>query len=174
VISSAIGYGTAAWLTPIATRRISNATWITGLLVAGGVVIGVLGPAFGQVEFIAIGFGLGVTAQGLAICATTILQQAMEDEYRGRVFSVNDMLYNVAFVLGAALSAAFMPDTGRSLPMLLVVACGYVLAAAVYRIMTGQSRPAGPLPAPGSPAPGSPAADWPVGSPDSRAQRSSS
>jgi hypothetical protein len=170
IIGSAIGYGAAAWLTPIATRRISNAAWITALLAAGGVATGVLGTTFGQVEFIVIGFALGVTAQGLAICATTILQQEMEDEYRGRVFSVNDMLYNVAFVLGAALSAVFMPNTGRSLPMLLVVACGYVLAAAVYRIMTGQSRPAGPLPASGSPA-----ADWPaVGNPDSPAQRSSS
>jgi len=169
VVGSAIGYGTAAWLTPIATRRISSAAWITGLLVFGGVMTGVLGPAWGQAEFIVIGFALGVTAQGLAICATTILQQEMEDEYRGRVFSVNDMLYNVAFVLGAALSAAFMPVSGRSLPMLLVVACGYVVAAALYRIMAGQSRPAGPLPSPGSPA-----ADWSVGSPDSRAQRSSS
>jgi MFS family permease len=169
VISSAFGYGAAAWLTPIATRRISTAAWITGVLAFGGVVTGVLGPSFGQVEFIGIGFGLGLTAQGLAICATTILQQEMEDEYRGRVFSVNDMLYNVAFVLGAALSAAFMPVSGRSLPMLLVVACGYVVAAALYRIMAGQSRPAGPLPSPGSPV-----EDWPVGSPDSRAQRSSS
>jgi len=169
VISSAIGYGAAAWLTPIATRRISNAAWITAVLAAGGVVTGVLGVSFGQMEFIVIGFALGVTAQGLAICTTTILQQEMEDEFRGRVFSVNDMLFNVTFVLGAALSVAFMPVTGRSLPMLLVVACGYVVAAAVYRLMTGQSRPAGPLPSGGSPA-----ADWPVGSPESRAQRSSS
>ena len=169
VIGSALGYGTAAWLTPVATRRISNAAWITVLLAAGGVVTGVLGLTFGQVEFIVIGFALGVTAQGLAICTTTILQQEMEDEFRGRVFSVNDMLYNVTFVLGAALSAAFMPVTGRSLPMLLVVACGYVVAAAVYRAVNGRSRPAGPLPSGGSPA-----ADWPVGSPKSRAQRSSS
>jgi len=139
------------------------------VLAAGGVVTGVLGVSFGQVEFIVIGFALGVTAQGLSICTTTILQQEMEDEFRGRVFSVNDMLFNVAFVLGAALSAAFMPITGRSLPMLLVVACGYVVAAAAYRLMAGQSRPAGPLPSEASPA-----ADWPVGSPDSRAQRSSS
>jgi len=175
VISSAIGYGAAAWLTPIATRRISHAAWITVLLAAGGVATGVLGVTFGQVEFIVIGFALGVTAQGLAICTTTILQQEMEDEFRGRVFSVNDMLFNVTFVLGAALSAAFMPLSGRSLPMLLVVACGYVVAAAVYRVMTGQSRPAGPLPSGGEPGePGEPGADWPVASPDSRAQRSSS
>ncbi len=119
VISSAIGYGAAAWLTPTVTRRMSNAAWITTLLAAGGVVTIVLGLTFGQVEFIAIGFALGLVAQGLAICVTTILQQQMEDDFRGRVFSVYDMLFNVTFVVGAALSAVFMPLSGRSVGMLL-------------------------------------------------------
>lgn len=136
VVSSALGYGAAALITPVATRRMSNATWITALLVVGGLVIGALGLLFSQVEFVVIGFALGIVAQGVAICTTTILQQEMEDEFRGRVFSVNDMVYNVTFVLGAALSAAFMPVNGHSVPMLLVVACGYLVAAAGYRMMT--------------------------------------
>lgn len=174
VIGSAVGYGGAAWLTPIVTRRISNAAWITALLAAGGVITGVLGLTFGQVEFIAIGFGLGVVAQGVAICTTTILQREMEDDFRGRVFSVNDMLYNVTFVLGAALSAAFMPLTGRSVPMLLIVGCGYLVAAAAYRLMTGQSRPAPPASPPASPPGGSPGEEPSADSPASRAHRSSS
>jgi MFS family permease len=164
VISSAVGYGTAAWLTPVMTKRLTNAAWITVLLAAGGIVTAALGLTFGQVEFIAIGFGLGVVAQGVAICTTTILQQEMEDDFRGRVFSVNDMLYNVTFVLGAALSATFMPLNGRSVPILLIVGCGYLLAAAGYRVTAGQLRPSVP------PSPDSPAG----GRPDSRAQRSSS
>ncbi len=172
VISSALGYGAAAWLTPIVTRRLPNATWITILLVAGGVVTAALGLTFGQVEFIAIGFGLGVVAQGVAICTTTILQQEMEDDFRGRVFSVNDMLYNVTFVLGAALSAAFMPLNGRSVPMLLIVGCGYLVAAAGYRLAAGQL--ADDAAAGGSAAGGSAAGAPPGDRPDSRAQRSSS
>jgi MFS family permease len=169
VISSAFGYGVAAWLTPVVTRRVTYSAWITMLLVAGcGVTL--LGLAFGQIAFIVIGFGLGVVAQGLAICVTTILQQQMADDYRGRVFSVYDMLFNVTFVVGAAISAAFMPDSGRSAPMLLVVACGYLAAAVVYRLMLGQPRGAD------SPASGAApvTADQPSGRPDSRAQRSSS
>ena len=38
VISSAIGYGAAAWLTPVATNRMSNAAWVTAMLALGGVV----------------------------------------------------------------------------------------------------------------------------------------
>lgn len=158
VISSAIGYGAAAWLTPLATHRMTNAAWITSLMVAGGAVTGALGLSFGQPEFIAIGFVLGVVAQGIAISTTTILQQQMADDFRGRVFSVNDMLYNVSFVLGATVSAAFMPSSGRSAAMLLIAGVGYLAAAVGYRLMTGHS-------AGGEPA---------VPIPDSAAQRSSS
>ncbi len=172
VIGSALGYGIAAWLTPVATRRVSNATWITTMLAAGGVITAALGVTFGQFEFVLIGFGLGVAAQGVAICATTILQRQMEDDYRGRVFSVYDMLFNVTFVAGAAISAAFMPVTGHSLPMLLIVAAGYVAAAVGYRLMTGQpaalpAEPSGSEPVAPSSGPG-------AGNPDSRAQSSSS
>ena len=139
VISSAIGYGTAAWLTPVATHRMTNPAWVTSMLAAGGVVTGTLGLTFGQPEFIAIGFALGVVAQGIAISTTTILQQSTADDFRGRVFSVNDMLYNVSFVLGAAVSAAFMPSSGRSAAMLLVAGVGYLAGAAGYRLMAGHS-----------------------------------
>jgi MFS family permease len=174
VIGSAVGYGAAAWLTPIVTRRLSNTTWITILLAAGGVLVGGLGITFGQVEFVLIGFGLGVVAQGVAICATTILQRQMEDEFRGRVFAVYDMLFNVTFVVGAAVSAAFMPVSGRSVPMLLTVAIGYLVAAAGYRMLAG--RPPAPRSEPAGDGAGqlSPSADQGVGGPDSRAQRSSS
>ncbi len=174
VIGSAIGYGVAAWLTPVMTRRLSNAAWITVLLVAGGVITGALGATFGQLEFVLIGFGLGVVAQGVAICSITIVQQQMEDSYRGRVFAVYDMLFNVTFVAGTAISAAFMPVTGRSLPMLLTVAAGYLAAAAGYRLISGQSSVLSAGPAGDGEEPLSPSAGPGTGPPDSRAQSSSS
>ncbi len=164
IISSAIGYGTAAWLTPLAARRMAHSTWIASLLLIGGVVTAALGAGFAQPAFVAIGFVLGVVAQGIAISTTTILQQDVDDDYRGRVFSVNDMLYNATFVAGAAVGAAFMPDSGHSLAMLLVVGAGYVLASAGYRLITSHPAP------PASPAPGVP----PTAMPDSAAQSSSS
>ncbi len=159
LISSAIGYGAAAWLTPLAKRRrIPQSDWITALLLLGGVVTAVFGVSFTQPAFVLIGFVLGVVAQGIAISTTTILQQELSDEFRGRVFSINDMLYNVTFVLGAAVSALFMPVTGHSVVMVLVVGCGYLLAAVGYRLIAGHSDAGGPS----------------VVMPDSAAQRSSS
>jgi MFS family permease len=166
VIASAIGYGAAAVVTPLATRRLAKMTWITILLAAGGIATAALGAGFRQPGFLVIGFLLGVVAQGVAICSATTLQQEVDDDFRGRVFSLYDMLFNGAFVAGAAGSALFMPDNGHSYVMLMVVAAGYVLAAGGYWLI---SRQAGPAASSGPPA-GSPAAATPT----SAAQSSSS
>ncbi|HMG65199.1 MAG TPA: MFS transporter [Streptosporangiaceae bacterium] len=165
VIASAIGYGAAAVITPVATRRLAKTTWITILLAGGGIATGLLGTGFRQPGFLVIGFLLGVVAQGVAICSATTLQQEVDDDYRGRVFSLYDMLFNSAFVAGAAGSALFMPDNGHSYAMLLIVAAGYVLAAGGYWLISRQ--PGGE---PGGPGGGSPAAATPT----SAAQPSSS
>jgi hypothetical protein len=81
---------------------------------------------------------LGVVAQGIAISTTTILQQDTTDEFRGRVFSVNDMLYNTSFVIGAAACAGFMPKSGHSVAMLVIAAVGYLIAAAGYWFISRQ------------------------------------
>jgi MFS family permease len=145
IIASAVGYGAAAVITPIATRRISKAGWITGLLAVGGIGTGLLGAGFRQPGFLVVGFLLGVVAQGIAISTTTILQQEVDDAFRGRVFSINDMLYNAAFVAGAAISALFLPVTGRSYPMLALVAIGYLVVAALYRLLSAQSSAGGSI-----------------------------
>jgi len=132
VIASALGYFAAALVIPPLTTRISKSACITGLLAGGGVVAGPLGATFHQVPFLVVGFGMGLVAQGVAICATTIIQQQVEDAYRGRAFSFNDMFFNFCTVLGAALAAPFLPLTGKSYFLITVVAIGYLLAAACY------------------------------------------
>ena len=126
----AVGYGTAAFLTPIATRRLGKQTWITVLLLVGAVSTAVLGAPSTQASFLVLGFFLGLAAQGIAICATTILQEDVGDDYRGRAFSFYDMAFNVLFVAGAAISAVFMPVTGKSPGLIVAVAVGYALAGA--------------------------------------------
>ena len=141
VVSSALGYGAAAWLTPVATNRMSSTTWVTAMLVLGGVATGTLGLTFSQPQYVAIGFILGVVAQSITISTTTILQQNTGDEYLGRVFSVNDMLYNASFVVGAAACAGFLPASGHSVTMLVIAAAGYLAAAAMYWMISGYPRP---------------------------------
>ena len=132
VVVSGIGYACAALLTPAVTRRLSKPAWITLLLAASAVVTAGLGETFIQVAYLAVGFCLYLARQGVAISATTILQEEVDDAYRGRVFAFYDMTFNVAFVAGAALSSAFMPANGRSPVIVGLVALGFAIAAAAY------------------------------------------
>jgi MFS family permease len=141
LVASAIGYACAALITPPMTRRLSKPAWITLLLVASAVVTVALGETFIQIAYLAVGFCLYLCRQGVAICATTILQEEVDDAYRGRVFAFYDMMFNVMFVAGAALSAAFLPGNGHSPVVIGLVAAGYAILAAAYWLSrpTGQS-----------------------------------
>jgi MFS family permease len=135
----AIGYGAAAFVTPVATRRLSKRAWIATLLVSAALAAGLLGTPFAQPTFLVMGFFLGLTGQGIAICATTILQERIGDDYRGRAFSFYDMFFNALFVGGAGVSVAVMPATGRTVPLMVAIAIGYALTGAGYWLL---SRPA--------------------------------
>jgi MFS family permease len=166
---SAVGYGCAALLTPPVTRRLAKPAWIALLFVASAVVTGGLGQSFNQIAYLIIGFCLNLAGQGVAICATTILQEEVDDAYRGRVFSFYDMMFNVTYVAGAALSAVFMPLNGRSPVIIGLVAAGYALAAAGYWIISRQPS------AGGEPATSGPDTSEPdTSSPSAAAQANSS
>ena len=151
VVLSGIGYACAALVTPPVTRRLSKPAWITLLLAASAVVTFVLGETFSQAAFLAIGFCLYLTRQGVAICAVTILQEEVDDAYRGRVFAFYDMMFNAAYVAGAALSVVIMPANGHSPVLIAVVAAGFAVVAAGYwlavrRQSSSGSGPGGMMP----------------------------
>ena len=80
---------------------------------------------------VVVGVVLGLVGQGVKICVDTTLQETTDDDHRGRVFSVYDTLFNVAFVAGLLAAAAWSPPSGRSLPALVAVFGGYLVAAVV-------------------------------------------
>jgi hypothetical protein len=129
---SAVGYFCAALITPPATRRVSIQSWITLMLLVAAVAAAAFGETFVQLAYLAIGFFMYMARQGLAICATTILQEEVEDVFRGRVFAFYDMMFNATYVAGAALFAAFMPDNGRSPVIVAITAIGFVIVATAY------------------------------------------
>jgi MFS family permease len=137
---SGAGFFAAALITPIVVKRISKQAWIAWLLGAGAVSMLVLGAPFTETAWAAGGFALGVVSQGIKLCVDTILQESIEDAYRGRVFAVHDMLFNAIFAAGAALAAAWLPMDGVSYPTLLTVVAAYGLGAVIYRTTTSWTR----------------------------------
>ncbi|CAM5598947.1 MFS transporter OS=Streptomyces alboniger OX=132473 GN=CP975_17605 PE=4 SV=1 [Streptomyces alboniger] len=58
------------------------------------------------------------------------MQSSVDDGFRGRIFSLYDVLFNVAFVGAAAVAALILPADGRSAPLVVGVALLYAAVAA--------------------------------------------
>lgn len=127
------GNGLAIVLTPIAHERMTPASWIVTCLGIGAV--GQLVIAASPARWV-IGAGavlLGLSVQGAKIAVDTIVQRDTDDAYRGRAFSLYDMLYNAALVGAAALAYLVLPDTGWSTGVFVALAAVFVLVGLAYR-----------------------------------------
>jgi len=129
---SAVGFFLAAVVSPWGTRRLGLAGWMTTCLAAAAVFVPVLGLTFAEVPALIAALLLALVTQGTKICADTLVQESVEDEYRGRVFAIYDVLFNVSFVAAAGVTAAVLPLNGRSVAVVAGVAVVYALGAALY------------------------------------------
>ncbi|AXI81432.1 MFS transporter [Peterkaempfera bronchialis] len=129
---SGIGFFLAAVVSPWLTRRLGVAGWMVCCLVAAALFVPGLGLFFSPLPTLAAALLLGLITQGAKICTDTIVQSAVEDDYRGRVFALYDVLFNVAFVAAAALTALVLPLSGQSVPVVVGVAVLYGLTAVGY------------------------------------------
>jgi MFS family permease len=130
--AGALGTLLAASVTPWMVRHLGKPRWITLMLVAGGVGQLALGTPFMPPTIVAAGFALGFVAQAIKICVDTTLQESVDDDFRGRVFSVYDTLFNVTFVVALLVGALLLPASGVSYAMLVVVGVGYLLTALAF------------------------------------------
>jgi hypothetical protein len=132
VAALAIGGGLAAVATPIAARRLGYTRWPAVLLVGAGLVEISLGLPFTLQTIIPAGALLGFVAQGIKICVDTLVAQRVLDDFRGRVFSLYDTLFNLLFVGAATLTAFLLPENGKSATAVVCIALVYTTAGVIY------------------------------------------
>lgn len=132
VAVSGAGFLAAALVTPVVTDRLPAPVWVVVLLVGAAVTQVFPGALYSQPALLVAAFFLGLASQGIKICVDTFVQATVDDAYRGRVFALYDVLFNVSFVAAAATAAVVLPETGRSYPVLGAVAAGYLITAALY------------------------------------------
>jgi MFS family permease len=131
--AAGLGYLVAAVVTPWATRRIRMEIWITALYLGAAVAEVALGWQFTRPSIVAAAFLLGIVAQGAKICVDTLVQLYVDDAFRGRVFSLYDVLFNVAFVAAAAAGVLVLPTSGKSYLSVVLIAVGYAGTGLAYR-----------------------------------------
>jgi hypothetical protein len=136
--AGALGTLVAAAITPWVVRHIGKPRWVTLLLAGGGLAQFALGVPFVAPSIVVAGLALGFVGQAVKICVDTTLQEAVDDDFRGRVFSVYDTLFNVSYVAALVVGAFVLPPSGISYPMLIVVGVGYLATALVYARITSR------------------------------------
>jgi MFS family permease len=129
-----LGVLTAATLTPPIADRVGKQHTITGMLLVAALVEGILGPPFTMPALVTAAYVLGTVAQGVKICVDTIVQEDVADEFRGRVFSFYDTLFNLSFLAAAVVAAFTLPRNGKSYIVVVLIALGYAVTAAGYAL----------------------------------------
>lgn len=110
------GHGLSVVLTPLAHEKVAPSTWIVMCLVGGSLGQLVLVATHDQLAMTVgiLVFGTGV--QGAKIAVDTIVQSDTADAYRGRAFSIYDVLFNTAECVAAGVAVLVLPDVGWSRP----------------------------------------------------------
>ncbi|MFE9042881.1 MFS transporter [Streptomyces sp. NPDC007818] len=133
VAASGAGFFAAAVLSPWAVGRFGPFGWMTLCAGAAAVLVPALALPFAPAPFLVAAFVLGLITQGAKIATDTVVQTSVDDAFRGRVFSLYDVLFNVAFVAAAGVAALMLPPDGRSPLLIVLVAAGYAAIALLLR-----------------------------------------
>ncbi|MEO6885508.1 MAG: MFS transporter [Jatrophihabitantaceae bacterium] len=128
----AVGGGFAALVTPVATRRLGYVRWPALALVLSAIVQLACGLPYRLELVLLAALLLGFASQSVKIAVDTLVQQQVDDEFRGRVFAVYDTLFNIALVTAAVLTATLLPSDGHAPSAVIAVGAAYFLTAALY------------------------------------------
>ncbi|MGH7540568.1 MAG: MFS transporter, partial [Gemmatimonadota bacterium] len=112
--SNLIGAGGVGVLVGVLTvgeleERFTKPRIVAGAFVGGGLVLLAVSLLIRDWSVLAASFAVGLTFAWKKISVDTMVQQAIPDGYRGRVFSVYDVVYNLARVIAAALAVWMIP-----------------------------------------------------------------
>lgn len=115
--SNLVGAGGVGVLLGILTvgaleERFAKPAIVAGSFAIGGAAILAVVPRITGWTVLLVSFVVGLTFAWKKISVDTMVQQAMPDGYRGRVFSVYDVVYNFARIVAAALAVLLIPGLG--------------------------------------------------------------
>jgi MFS family permease len=120
---------------PLSARRGLRSTMIMCLL--GSAVFQLMpGAIYARVTIMVAAFLLGLTAQGIKICVDTLVQAHVADEFKGRVFVIYDIIFNVVLVAAAVIAAVILPPSGKSVPILIIMAICYLLITLWFTLVS--------------------------------------
>lgn len=136
------GASGGAFLAAVVTPRLASVLGVTrwaGLTVLAAAGLVPLTMASQQLGVLIAGSLLmGFSGQAVKIAGDTVLQRGTDDDFRGRVFALYDVVLNVALVAGMCLTAVAVPASGVSPPLWAGLG-GLLLATAAWSLRPARS-----------------------------------
>lgn len=136
VVITGAGFAFASVVTPLMSARLGVRSAMIICLLASAVFQVVPGAIYARVPLMVAAFLLGLTAQGLKLCVDTLVQAHVADEFKGRVFVLYDVIFNVTLVVAALIAAIILPANGKSVPIMIVMAVCYLLTVVVFALVS--------------------------------------
>jgi MFS family permease len=101
-------------------RRFPKERIVAGAFLAGGAVLVAVATHINGWSVLLASFGIGVTFAWKKIPIDTLVQESIPDGYRGRVFAVYDVLYNLSRVVAGFIAVPLIPTIGPAWSVALV------------------------------------------------------
>jgi len=134
--AGAAGALLAAVVTPPAVHRWGATRWLLVVTGSLAVLVPALAVPFVPILTVAGAFVVSLGAQAIKIVTDTTLQLAVDDDFRGRVFSINDTGFNLLFVVGLLIGAFTLPADGASAAVMISAGLGYAVVVAGFAVAT--------------------------------------
>lgn len=131
----------AALITPYSVDRFGRRTTLVAALLVGALAELTL-LTFHLPIICGAAFVLGLIGQTAKLCGDVAMQIDIADEVRGQVFSVQDAVFNIAYVGAVTVAALVVPYDGHSLALPIIGTVLYLIGAVVVRLLhTPHHRP---------------------------------
>lgn len=121
----------AAVVMPAAAARWGRYATANAALAAAAVVQ-LAGSGLALPMMIGCGFLLGLAGQVVKLCADSAMQLDVDDALRGHVFTVQDALFWMSFILAITLAASVIPPDGHEPALALAGVVVYLLGLAAH------------------------------------------
>ena len=134
--ATGIGAFLANAVTPTLVRRWGRYAAPNGAL-AFAAVVQLCGAGLQLPVMMVCGFLLGAAGQVVKLCADTAMQIDVDDALRGHVFTVQDSLFWMSFIIAITLAATVIPPDGYQ-PGLVLAGVGVYLAGLAAHASVGR------------------------------------
>jgi MFS family permease len=118
-------------------ERFAKERIVAGSFFLGGLALLAVSVSISEWSVLLASFAVGLTFAWKKIPVDTLVQEAVPDRYRGRVFAVYDVAYNVARIAAAFLAIPLLPAVGEAETVALIGAV-FVLWSPVLPVWIGR------------------------------------